>query len=105
MSPVTEDRLTGLLERLRPELGEIEGEPVPLDGGITNRNFRVRAGGVEYVLRLPGKATGVLEIDREAERAATEMAAAAGVAPEVGAFLADEGILVTRFVPGRKVDP
>ena len=104
MSAATDALLRGLVERLRPQLGEPEGEPEPLEGGITNRNFRLRAGGVEYVLRLPGKDTGLLEIDREAERTATEMAARAGVAPEVGAFLADEGILVTRFVPGHPVD-
>jgi aminoglycoside phosphotransferase (APT) family kinase protein len=56
------------------------------------------------VLRLPGKDTGLLEIDREAERAANAMAASAGVAPEVAAFLADEGILVTRFVTGESVE-
>jgi thiamine kinase-like enzyme len=75
-----------------------------LEGGITNRNFRLRAGDSEYVLRLPGKDTGLLEIDREAERAANAMAASAGVAPEVAAFLADEGILVTRFVTGEPVE-
>jgi thiamine kinase-like enzyme len=104
MSDPTDVRVRELVERLRPELGAPEGPPEPLDGGITNRNFRLRAGGAEYVLRLPGKDTGLLEIDREAERAANTMAASAGVAPEVAAFLADEGILVTRFVTGEPVE-
>ena len=39
------------------------------------------------VVRLPGKDTELLGIDRAAERAATEAAAAAGVGPEVVAFL------------------
>jgi thiamine kinase-like enzyme len=92
-----------VVERLRALLGEPEGDPVPLDGGITNRNLRLRAGGVDYVVRLPGKRTDVLGIDREAERAANEMAAAAGAAPAVAAFLPDEEVLVTRFVAGGEV--
>ena len=39
-----------------------------LEGGITNRNFRVNFGGTDYVVRLPGKKTNALGIDREAER-------------------------------------
>jgi thiamine kinase-like enzyme len=94
-----------VVERLRPLLGEPEGDPVPLEGGITNRNLRWRAGGADYVVRLPGKRTDVLGIDREAERAATEMAAAAGVAPAVAAFLPDDEVLVTHFVAGEPVTP
>ena len=42
---------------LAPQLGEPEGPPQPLDGGITNRNYRLRWGGGDVVLRLPGKDT------------------------------------------------
>jgi thiamine kinase-like enzyme len=93
----------GLVARLEPELGPLHGEPVPLDGGITNRNFRVRLGDGEYVVRVAGKDTNLLGISRSAERDATAAAAQAGVAPEVAAFLEDEGCLVTRFIPGRPV--
>src|SRR5262245_4951114 len=95
---------TELAERVRPQIGELEAPPAPLEGGITNRNFRLRTNQGEFVMRLPGKDTGLLEIDREAERAANEMAANAGVAPEVAAFLPGEEILVTRFVAGRGVE-
>ena len=44
MSDPTDVRVRDLVERLRPALGEIEGSPEPLEGGITNRNFRLRAG-------------------------------------------------------------
>jgi thiamine kinase-like enzyme len=101
--PAATTAIDAVVERLRPLLGEPEGDPVALEGGITNRNFRLRAGGADYVVRLPGKRTDVLGIDREAERAATEMAAAAGAAPDVAAFLADEEVLVTRFVAGEPV--
>ena len=41
-------------------LGELEGEPLPLEGGITNRNYRVRFAGSDVVVRLPGKDTEFL---------------------------------------------
>lgn len=86
-------------------LGPLDGEAVPLDGGITNRNYRARFGTAEVVIRMPGKETGLLGIDREAERAANECAARVGVAPEVVAALADPPCLVTRFVTGRELGP
>ena len=76
-----------------------------LGGGITNRNVRVEVDRETFVIRLPGKDTEVLGIDREAERRATEAAAAIGVAPEVFAFLPDRGILVTRFVEAEPLPP
>jgi len=97
------DRLPRIIARLEADLGAAEGEPRPLDGGITNRNFRVRLGGTDYVVRLPGRDTSLLGIDREVERAATAAAAATGVAPRVGAFLADEGCLVTEFIDGQPI--
>ncbi len=95
--------LADSLERLAPLLGELEGEPAALDGGITNRNYRARFGGVDVVIRLPGKDTGQLGIDRVAERDANRCAAAAGVAPEVLAMLEEPPCLVTRFVEGREM--
>jgi thiamine kinase-like enzyme len=97
--------LVKTLKRLVPILGEIEGEPTPLEGGITNRNFRARFGDGEVVIRLPGKDTELLGIDREAERQANACAAEAGVAPEVVASLDDPPCLVTRFVEGREMSP
>src|SRR3954467_2575592 len=81
--------------------GPPESDPVPLVGGITNRNYRLRWGGRECVLRLPGKHTALLGIDRVAERDATR---AAAVAPEVLAFDERLGCLVTAFIPGRPVN-
>jgi thiamine kinase-like enzyme len=93
------------LRALEPELGPPESEPLPLDGGITNRNYRVRLGGRECVVRLPGKDTDLLGIDREAERAATAAAAAIGVGPDVIAFEPQRGCLVTGFIEARPVPP
>jgi thiamine kinase-like enzyme len=73
----------------------------PLGGGITNRNFKVAVGGEHYVLRIGGKDTELLGIDRAAEHAASRVAADLGLAPEVVAFVEPEGYLVTRYVDGR----
>jgi thiamine kinase-like enzyme len=90
------DDLSDILRRLEPSLGPLSGEPRPLDGGITNRNFRVTLGGADYVIRRPGKDTDLLGIDREAERLANEAAAQLGIAPAVAAKLDD--CLVTKFI-------
>jgi thiamine kinase-like enzyme len=88
--------LNDILPRLEPWLGQLEADAVPLSGGITNRNFRVRLGGDDYVLRLHGANTSLLGIDREAERLANEQASRLGIAPAVAA--APAGCLVTDFV-------
>ena len=75
-----------------------------LGGGITNRNFKITvAGGDCFVLRIGGKDTSLLGIDREAEHAASLEAARLGIAPEVVGFVEPEGYLVTRFVGGAPV--
>ncbi len=89
--------LGDIVHDLEPELGPVEVEPFPLEGGITNRNYRVRLGGSDYVLRLHGKETDLLGISREAEQAANEAAAALGIAPALAASFA--GGMVTRYVP------
>ena len=73
---------------------------VPLGGGITNRNFKVTAGGDAFVLRIGGNDTNLLGIDRDVEHTASLAAASLGIGPEVVAFLEPEGFLVTRFVEG-----
>jgi thiamine kinase-like enzyme len=71
-----------------------------LGGGITNHNLKVEVGGERFVLRVAGKDTGLLGIDRTVELAATQAAAALGIGPEVVEFVEPEGWLVTRFVEG-----
>jgi thiamine kinase-like enzyme len=97
-------QLRELLSDLRETLGPTLGAPVPLDGGMTNRNFRVRFAPPvgEAVLRLPGRDTGLLGIDRRAELLAGEQAARLGIAPKV--LYGDERCLVTEFVNGSEFD-
>jgi thiamine kinase-like enzyme len=82
-----------------------ELEVEPLGGGITNRNFKVSVGADAFVLRIGGKDTELLGIDRDAEHEANRAAAELGIAPEVVAFLEPEGYLVTRFVEGTLLPP
>jgi thiamine kinase-like enzyme len=95
--------LTDAIARLSALLGPRQGGVQPLDGGITNRNFRVILGGGDYVVRLPGKDTDLLGIDREAERLANRHAAQLGLAPKVAAALDSPACLVTCFVEGEEM--
>jgi thiamine kinase-like enzyme len=94
--------LSDILRQLEPSLGPVGGEPAPLEGGITNRNFRVRFAQDEYVVRLHGKDTDLLGISRDAERVASDAAAALGIAPAVAASF--EGGMVTCFVTCASLD-
>src|SRR5277367_3572711 len=95
--------LSQLLPVLERTLGSADGPPTPLSGGITNRNYRLRFGGRDCVLRLPGEDTELLGIDRVSERLAAERAAILGIGPEL--LYADSDCVVTAFVPGTPVDP
>ena len=88
------------VERLWPDRG---ASYAPLEGGITNHNFKVEVSGQAFVLRMGGAQTGLLGIDRRAEYQAGLRAAEVGVGPEVAGFFEDEGWLVTRFIDGRPI--
>ena len=60
-----------IVAHLEPRSGPSSGEPAPLEGGITNRNFRATLGGGEYVIRRHGKDTEPAG-DRPRGRAAGE---------------------------------
>jgi thiamine kinase-like enzyme len=74
-----------------------------LGGGITNHNFKVDAPGGPFVLRVAGRDTELLGIDRVVEYEAALAAAAVGVGPEVVELVEPEGYLVTRYVEGEIV--
>ena len=95
--------LSQIVQRLEATLGALEAQPVPLEGGITNRNLKATFGGRTYVIRLPGKDTSLLGISREAEQLANAAAARLGIAPAVA--LAGEECVVTEYVAGRPLDP
>jgi thiamine kinase-like enzyme len=75
-----------------------------LGGGLTNRNYRVTttdAGPVaDCVVRVSANESGLLAIDRAAERHNTAMAWQSGVGAPVVEALAADNVLVVGFLPG-----
>jgi thiamine kinase-like enzyme len=100
---ITIPELTEVVSRVTALLGPRQGSVVQLEGGITNRNFRVNFGGTDYVVRLPGKRTGILGIDRTAECIANKAAAQLDMAPGVAAMFEEPSCLVTLFIDGREM--
>jgi thiamine kinase-like enzyme len=100
---ITIPELTEVVARVTALLGPRQGSVVQLEGGITNRNFRVNFGGMDYVVRLPGKRTEILGIDRTAECIANKAAAGMGMAPGVAAMFEEPSCLVTLFIDGREM--
>jgi thiamine kinase-like enzyme len=93
-------RLTALIARV-PDWGGRAHAVGTLSGGITNRNHVIEVDGERFVVRLPGRDTHLLEIDRECEQVAATRAAELGIAPPVlGRF---DDCLVTRFVVGAEI--
>jgi len=77
----------------------------PLPGGITNLNYRVDADGQAFVLRIGLEGAELLGIDRRREHRCMVTAGRTGVAPAVVYARPGEGLLVTRFTPGRSLVP
>jgi thiamine kinase-like enzyme len=79
------------------------GSVVPLAGGITNLNYRVEIGGDTFVLSIAGVGTDALGVDRSRAYEIARAAGDLGVGPEVVCLLPDDGILVARFIWGRRL--
>ncbi len=73
----------------------------PLDGGITNHNYRVRCEHASYVVRL-GEDIPVHQILRFNEIAAGKAAFAAGVSPKIQYH--EHGVLVMDYIDGTTLD-
>jgi thiamine kinase-like enzyme len=76
----------------------------PLTGGLTNTNYKVVAPGGAFVVRVSGKDTGLLAIDRENEAWNTRCAAEAGVGAPFVAWLPEHDALVLEFLDGEVMD-
>jgi thiamine kinase-like enzyme len=74
----------------------------PISGGLSNRNFAVRTPGQMYFARLCHEMP-LLGIDRRNELICHQAASRAGLAPEVVHH--ERGLLITRFINGRTLDP
>lgn len=89
-----------VVARVRLWRGE-EVSVSPLSGGLTNDNHLVEAAGRRYVVRIPGRSTELLAIDRANEHASALAAGREGVGPAVLEYLPDLEVMVLEFVPGR----
>jgi thiamine kinase-like enzyme len=76
-------------------------EVVELPGGLTNRNFKVATPEGAIVVRIWGRASGALAIDRDHEYRNSVIAAASGVGAPVISYLPEESALVIGYIEGR----
>ena len=72
----------------------------PLSGGLTNENYLVQDGEDRYVMRIPGRATELLSIDRANEVHNTMAAAATRVGPLVLEHVKGLDVMVLEFIDG-----
>ncbi len=71
-----------------------------LSGGLTNVNYLVESDGAKYVVRIPGRSTELLAVDRANERHNAEAAATTGVAPRILEYLPEFSVMVLEFIDG-----
>ena len=76
----------------------------PLTGGLTNTNWKVTSPSGCYVVRISGKDTSLLAIDRENEAHNTIAAAETGVGPPFVAALPEHDALVLGYLDGEVMD-
>jgi len=91
-----DSRVNEIISRI-PALKGITGISL-LEGGLTNRSYRVDTKTGSFVMRINDTQPELLGIDRENERVNSIRACEAGVAPAVKAALAEEGVLVVRWI-------
>ena len=76
----------------------------PLTGGLTNTNYKVTSASGCYVVRIYGKDTSLLAIDRDNEVYNTVAAAATGVGPPFVTALPEHDAIVLGFLEGEVMD-
>jgi len=76
----------------------------PLVGGLTNTNYKVTSPSGAYVVRISGKDTSLLAIDRENEVHNTLAAAETGVGAPFVAALPEQDALVLGYLDGEVMD-
>jgi thiamine kinase-like enzyme len=95
-----------LIRRFLDKTDEWKDKPAqitPLDGGITNQNFRVDIGVEAFVIRICSKNSNYLGIYRDHEYACSKIAAELGIGADVIHYVSDDGILMSRFIEGTPV--
>src|SRR5438445_12889458 len=98
--------MTRILSRAEEALGRVSvwrGKDVKgssLSGGLTNENYLVACALERYVMRIPGKSTELLSIDRANEVYNTKAAARTGIGPAVIEHVPELDVMVLEFIPG-----
>jgi thiamine kinase-like enzyme len=93
------------LEDVLAAVDELRGGVAePLAGGLTNTNYKVVNGDRAFVVRVSGKDTGLLAIDRDNERHNTIAAAETGVGAPFVAAVPEHDALVLEFLDGEVMD-
>jgi thiamine kinase-like enzyme len=104
MNPTSEkSALKSIINRI-PAWAGVDNIQAERIAGLTNSNYRITVDGECFVLRVSGKNTQHLGIDRQCEAVALRAAANLDLGPEIFAILLPEGHLVTRWVEGRHWD-
>lgn len=83
-----------------PMLSNITGISL-LDGGLTNKNYRIDTETGTFVMRVNDSEPRLLGINRENEQVNTRRACEAGVGPEVIDSLVKEGVLLISWINAR----
>jgi thiamine kinase-like enzyme len=95
--------LAEVLEAVPQLHGATEIEP--LTGGLTNTNWKVTSPSGRYVIRISGRDTSLLAIDRANEAHNTQAAAETGVGAPFVAAVPEEEALVLEFIEGDVMSP
>src|SRR2546425_676104 len=99
MTSLRESKLYELAARI-PALANATNI-MALGGGLTNRNYRVDTASGTYVMRVSEKKSSLLGIDRENEKANTELAHHAGVGAALIDSLPEENVLVISWIDAK----
>ena len=78
----------------------LDADVAELSGGLTNTNYVVTVGDDRYVVRIPGRSTELLAVDRGNERHNAEAGATTGVAPRIVDYLEEWNVMVLEFIDG-----
>jgi thiamine kinase-like enzyme len=72
----------------------------PIEGGLTNQNYRLTVEGSRYCVRIPGAGSSLLAIDRKIEYHDTLAAAETGVGAAVVHAVGDVPVMVLEWIEG-----
>src|ERR1700733_12466691 len=100
MSVFLQDSMLNAIIARIPVLSNVTGISL-LDGGLTNKSYRIDTKTGTYVMRMNDSEPTMLGINREHEKINTHRAYEAGVGPEVIASLIEEGILLVAWIDAK----